>query len=145
MRRVRAFDRRRDGSIEVRLTPFGRSFVVGQFERLRDADGVDGSGWRSALHPPIDPALNDDDPLRALERQEVVTSNADLALITAGEPSLSEGEAWAWLSSLQLALRAHAADQGLESAEDLEAADPEALEEVLVIQQLLFDLAAALG
>jgi hypothetical protein len=128
----------------VRLSDQGRDYVREQFGRLRVAEADLEHPWRRSLEAPIDPSRDDDDPLRRLERQSSVTTNAELALVTVGEPSLSEPEAWAWLSSLQLALRACADTSGLQTAEDVESAPREQLADVVTLQALLFDLAAAL-
>jgi len=131
--RSRIFVARRDGRIEVRLNDAGREFVREQFGRLRVAEADPQHAWRGSLDQPIDPS-----------RADAVTSNAELALVTAGEESLSTGEAWAWLTSLQLALRACAVTSGLMTEADVEAASPERLVDVVNLQALLFDLAAAL-
>ena len=144
MARSRIFVARRDGRIEVRLNDAGREFVREQFGRLRVAEADPQHAWRGSLDQPIDPSRDDDDPLCQLERADAVTSNAELALVTAGEESLSTGEAWAWLTSLQLALRACAVTSGLMTEADVEAASPERLVDVVNLQALLFDLAAAL-
>jgi hypothetical protein len=142
--RGRIFVSRRDGRIEIRLSEEGRSFVREQFGRLRVAEADPQHAWRSSLDQPIDPSRDDDDPLRQLERSDSVISNAELALVTVGEESLSTGEAWAWLSSLQLALRACAVTNGLVTEADVEGATSEQISDVVNLQALLFDLSAAL-
>ncbi len=74
-----------------------------------------------------------------------MSSNAELSLITANEEYLSDGEAWAWMSSLQLALRANASTQGLNSADDVDSATDGELVVIHVLQQLLFELADVLS
>jgi hypothetical protein len=145
MHRNQIFVRRRDGRIEVRLSDEGRAFVREQFGRLRVADEDEHHEWHLSLHQPIDPGLDDDDPLRSLERQRAMASNAELALLTADEQFLNEGEAWAWLSSLQLALRAVASLAGLLTADDVTKRPDEELVEVYALQQLLFDLSEAVS
>lgn len=142
---ARIFVRRRDGRIEVRLNQAGRQFVHEQFARLRLAAADPDSPWREPLHQPIDPSQDADDPLRSLERESVVNSNAELALLSADEPFLTEAEAWAWLTSLQLALRATASLQHLATEEDLKSATPEELVVVHSLQDLLSDLVHALS
>ena len=137
------FARRRDGRIQVRLTDEGRLFVAAQFDRLRAADAND--EWRPLLQMPIDPQRDDDDPLRALQRQEVMVSNAEMSSLTVHEEFLSEGEAWAWLSSLQLCLRTVATLAGVETPDDVASRKQEDVAEILALQELLFDLAAALS
>jgi hypothetical protein len=143
--RNRIFIRRRDGRIEVRLSDDGRAFVREWFSRLRVAEADAEHAWHGSLSPPIDPGQDADDPLRSLERQRAVATNAELALLSTDEDLLSEGEAWAWLSSLQLALRATAALEGLATADDVEHATANELAEVRALQHLLGELADALA
>jgi len=145
MARTRLFARQRDGRIEVRLNEFGHDFVRVRFADLVAAQELPEHRWRAFLEQPIDPARDADDPLSSLERQKAVATNAELALLTADEDYLSEGEAWSWLSSLQHVLRAAAFDQGVVDYVSLHAASPEALEEIHALQQLLFDLSEALN
>lgn len=145
MPRSRIFVSRRDGRIDVRLSDEGREFVREQFGRLRVAEADPQHAWRGSLDQPIDPSRDDDDPLRRLERSDLVTSNAELALVTVGEESLSSGEAWAWMTSLQLALRACAVTHGLLTAADVESASASQIADVVNLQALLFDLSAALS
>jgi hypothetical protein len=55
---------------------------------------------------------------------------------------LTDAEAWAWLSTLQVALRSTAVVNGILSDEKLESATPELLEDIRTMQQFLFELAA---
>jgi hypothetical protein len=55
---------------------------------------------------------------------------------------LNDAEAWAWLSTLQVALRSIAVVNGILSDEKLDSCEFELLQEIRTIQQLLFDLAA---
>jgi hypothetical protein len=142
--RFRLFVRSRDGRIEVRLNDLGREFVRSRFARLVSAQADPTGEWRSTLDQPIDPTSDVDDPVRYFERQEATSTNAELALITSEEDYLSEGEAWAWLSSLQHILRAEAADRGVVDYVTLDEASPEDIEELHALQQLLFDMAEAL-
>jgi hypothetical protein len=144
MGRNRLFARSRDGRIEVRLNDVGRMFVRTRFARLVAAQSDPSSEWRTTLDQPIDPSLDADDPVRSLEREEATSTNAELALLTTEETFLSEGEGWAWLSSLQHILRAEAADRGIVDYVTLDEATAEDLEELNALQQLLLDMAEAL-
>ena len=62
--------------------------------------------------------------------------------MTLGETFLNDAEAWAWLSTLQIALRSTAVANGILSDEKLETCPPELLDGIRMIQQFLFDLAA---
>ena len=145
MARSQLFVKKRDGSVEVLLNQFGRDFVRVQFQLLHDAHEEVGHQWTASLSQPIDPSRDLDDPLRTLERQKATASNAELALLTVDEPTLNTSEAWAWLSSLQLALRATASAKHLATSEDLEQAAIEDLDLIHSLQQLLFELADALS
>jgi hypothetical protein len=142
---ARAFVRRRDGRIEVKLSDVGRQFVHEQFARLRLVDEDPNSPWRGTLSGPIDPTLDVDDPVRMLERQGAINQSAELALVTENEQFLSPGEAWAWLTALQLALRATAALEGLATEMDVKAKSSQDLVVVHNLQSLLFDLSEALS
>ncbi len=62
--------------------------------------------------------------------------------MTLKEQFLTEAEALAWLSTIQIALRSTAVVHGLLSDEKLEACPPEILGDIRTMQQLLFELAA---
>jgi hypothetical protein len=79
-----------------------------------------------------------------LNRQNEIATNAELAVMTLGEQFLNEAEAWAWLSTFQLALRSTAVANGLVDDERLESSSPELLEFVRTLQQFLFALAECL-
>jgi hypothetical protein len=97
--------------------------------------------WHLSLNPPINPSSDDDDPLSTLARQSETASNAELAVMTVQEQYLTDSEAWAWLSTLQVALRSTAVANGILSDEKLESASEELLDEIHILQQFLFDLA----
>jgi hypothetical protein len=139
------FQRTRDGRVRVRLSDEGREFVREQFGRLRVAEEDTEHAWHQPLNQPIDPGSDDDDPLRILERQKTMATNAELALLTVDEPVLSEGEAWAWFMSLQLVLRACAEVEGISTEDDLAERSDEELMTVHVLQQLLSDLTESLS
>ena len=82
--------------------------------------------------------------MATLRRQSEMTTNAELALVTSGEQFLNAAEAWAWLSTLQVALRSVAVSRGLLSDERLAQGDAATLEYVHTLQQLLFALAECL-
>ncbi len=138
---TRMFVRRRDGRIEVRLNDAGRSVVRDAVRRVVAAENDVDDEWHATLNGPIDPSRDQDDPLLTLARQHDVASNAELALMTVDEPFLSEGEAWSWLSTLQVALRATASAHGLVDADRMSAADAAVRAEVETLQLLLFAIA----
>jgi len=98
--------------------------------------------WHLSLNAPINPSSDDDDPLASLARQNEIASNAELSVMTLEEQYLTDAEGWAWLSTIQVALRSTAVMNGLLSDEKLEACDPELLEDIRTMQQFLFELAA---
>ncbi len=138
------FVRRRDGRIEVRLNDAGRDVLRDVFVHVVAAERDPEHEWHLSLNAPINPSHDDDDPLSTLARQNDIATNAELSVMTYKEQFLNDAEAWAWLSTLQVALRSTAVANGLLSDEKLEAASPELVEEIRTIQQFLFDLAACL-
>ena len=145
MARQRLFARRRDGTIEVRLNDAGRAAAREAFGHVVAAERDPDHEWRALLRPPIDPSRDEDDPVSSLTRQSDISTNAELAVVTLGERFLSPAEAWAWLSTLQVALRATAVAHGLLTDEQLEHADADVLDTVHTLQQFLFDLADSLA
>lgn len=136
------FIRRRDGRVEVRLNDAGREVIREIFAHVVAAERDSTHDWHLALHAPINPSSDDDDPLSTLARQNEIATNAELSIMTLNEQFLNDAEAWAWLSTLQVALRSTAVVNGILSDERLEACDPALLEDIRTIQQLLFELAA---
>jgi hypothetical protein len=79
-----------------------------------------------------------------LTRQSETSTNAELAVMTLSEQFLNDAEAWAWLSTLQVALRATAVANGLLSDEKLAACEPELMNFIRTLQSFLFELAECL-
>ena len=98
--------------------------------------------WTTTISAPIDPSADSDDPVATLERQQGISSNAELAVATLHEEWLNDAEAWAWLATLQVALRATAVAHGVMTDEALESCDDEVLHQIRSLQAFLFDLAA---
>ncbi len=140
----RLFVRRRDGRIEVRLNEAGRAIAREAFGHVVAAERDPNHEWGSTLNAPMDPTRDEDDPVATLTRQHATSTNAELAVASLHEQFLTDGEAWAWLCTLQVALRATAVSTGLLTDEKLAAADPAVLNEVRTLQQFLFDLAECL-
>jgi hypothetical protein len=138
---TKLFARRRDGRIEVRLNDVGRGVVREVFAHVLAGERDPEHEWHLSLNPPINPSDDDDDPLSTLARQSETASNAELAFMTLQEQYLTDSEAWAWLSTLQVALRSTAVANGILSDEKLESASPELLDGIHILQQFLFDLA----
>jgi hypothetical protein len=135
------FVRRRDGRIEIRLNDVGRSVAREAFGHVVAAERDPDHEWHVTLSAPIDPSSDQDDPLATLARQNEISTNAELAVMTLNEQFLNESEAWAWLSTLQVALRATAVANGLLSDEKLAEADPELMNFIRTLQSFLFELA----
>ena len=140
----RLFARRRDGRIEVRLNVTGRAVAREAFGRVVVAERDANHEWHAGLNAPIDPSSDADDPLSMLNRQNEISTNAELAFMTLQDDFLNEAEAWAWLSTLQIALRSTAVARGLLTEEKLNACDAELLEYIHTLQQFLFALAECL-
>ena len=124
----------------MRLNEVGREIVGEVFAHVLAGERDPEHEWHLSLNPPINPSSDDDDPLSTLARQSETASNAELAVMTLHEQYLSDSEAWAWLSTLQVALRSTAVKNGILSDEKLESASPELLDEIHMLQQFLFDL-----
>ncbi len=137
----RLFVRRRDGRIQVRLNDAGRSIAREAFGHVVAAERDPEHEWGATLTAPVDPTRDEDDPVTTLRRQQETSTNAELAVATLHEPYLTDEEAWAWLCTLQVALRATAVSRGLLSDEKLADAGDDVLGEVRTLQQFLFDLA----
>lgn len=140
----RLFVRRRDGRIEVRLSDAGRAVAHEAFGHVVAAERDPDHEWHAGLNAPINPSSDTDDPLSMLNRQNEISTNAELAFMTLKEDFLNEAEAWAWLSTFQIALRSTAVAKGLLTEEKLNACDAELLGYIHTLQQFLFALAECL-
>jgi hypothetical protein len=141
MARQRLFVRRRDGRIEVRLNEAGRAIAREAFGHVVAAERDPEHEWGATLTAPVDPTRDEDDPVTTLARQQATATNAELAVATLHEQYLTDAEGWAWLCTLQVALRAMAVSHGLLSDERLGEAGADLLIEVQTLQHFLFDLA----
>ncbi|HVB51097.1 MAG TPA: hypothetical protein VND89_05080 [Acidimicrobiales bacterium] len=136
------FIRRRDGRIEVRLNDVGRDAIREVFAHVVASERDPDHDWHLSMNAPINPSDDHDDPLATLARQHDIATNAELSVMTLKEQFLNEAEAWAWLCTLQVALRATVVSKGILSDEKLASCEPELLDEIRLMQQFLFDLAA---
>ena len=137
------FVRNPGGQIDVNLSPFGREFVRTHFNNVVDS-ASDTHVWHGALRQPIDPTKDADDPALLAERDNATLSAAQLSVLTVDDEHITDAEAWAWLTTLQLALRATASLQSLATDEDVDALSDEEAFDVRSLQSLLFELAACL-
>lgn len=140
----RLFVRRRDGRIEVRLNEAGRNMAREVFAHVLAAEADPEHDWHSSLNPPINPASDLDDPVATFTRQNEVTSNVELALATLHEEFLNDAEAWAWLCTLQVALRATITERGILSEDRLNDSDEVTRAHIANLQAFLFALADVL-
>jgi hypothetical protein len=140
----RLFVRRRDGRVEVRLNDAGRVVLREAFGRVVAAERDPTHEWHAGLNSPIDPSEDSDSPVASLGRQQDIATNAELAYMTLNEQFLNDAESWAWLSTLQIALRSTAVANGLLSEEKLAACESELMNFIRTIQQFLFGLAECL-
>ncbi len=141
---ARLFVRRRDGRIEVRLSDEARSIAREAFAHVLAAEGDPEHEWHASLNGPIDPSHDVDDPLATLRRQSEVTSNVELAVASLNEEFLNDVEAWAWLCTLQIALRATITAKGIISNDRLEEAEEATRDYIRTLQMFLFSLADAM-
>lgn len=134
------FVRRRDGRIEVRLSDAGREIIREVFAHVLAAERDPDHEWHLLLNAPINPSSDEDDPLAMLARDKDIASNAELSVMTLREQFLTDAEAWAWLSTIQVALRSTAVANGILSDEKLEMSSSDLLEDIRTMQHFLFDL-----
>lgn len=139
---TKLFVRRRDGRVEVKMNEYARTIVRDAFANVLAAEREPTHEWHVALSGPIDPSLDQDNPLPMLAPQNETSTNAELAGLSVGEQFLNDAEAWAWLTTLQVALRSTAQSKGLLTDEQLAACSADVLIYVQSLQQFLFDLAA---
>ena len=137
----RLFVRRRDARVEVRLNERGRDLVRDVFNQVVAAEQDPGHEWHASLSTPMDPSADEDDPVATLTRQSETSTNAELAAMSVDEQFLNDREAWAWLTTLQVALRSMAVTNGLLSDEKLDQSEEGLRTRIQVLQQLLFSLA----
>ena len=76
------FTRRRDGRVEVRMNDYGRSVVRSAFANVLAAERDPDHEWHVSLTGPIDPSLDQDNPVAMLARQTETSTNAELASLT---------------------------------------------------------------
>ena len=138
------FKKKRDGSISVNLNDTARSFVGEIFSQVVAAENDPNHEWHLSMNPPINRAASLDDPLATFARQKEMASNSELAQMTIHEETLSTGEAYAWMTSLALALRAISSLRNIDDEVALHNADPEVKQYIVTIQSLLFGLADCL-
>jgi hypothetical protein len=138
------FTAKRDGSIAVRLNDEGHAFVTALATAVVAAERDPEHQWHLSLNPIINPAKDLDDPLAILQRQKDTLTNAELTVACASSDVLTKGEAWAWLTTLQVALRATAAERGIRHNDDWKTAPHETRDLVESIQALLAGLADVL-
>lgn len=144
MRRPKVFSAARDGQIRVKLNDGAREFLEVVVDAIIAAETDHEHEWHATLHRPITPELDADDPLRVFERQQILESNAGLMKATIRNATISTAEAWAWLATMQLALRARTAEAGVNTDDDLKKASPQELETIHALQFFLFELSSAL-
>jgi hypothetical protein len=135
---------RRDDRVEVRLSDDARAFVRATAAEVVAAERDPAHAWGASLNAPIDPSRDADDPLAILARQSDVASHAEVVLLSAGEPALTDAEAWAWFCTLQVALRSTAVANGLLDDDAWEALSGPLVDHVRTLQALLFELSRVL-
>jgi hypothetical protein len=124
------------------MNDYARDIVRNAFSNVLSAERDPEHEWHVALSGPIDPSLDQDNPLSMLARQNETSTNAELASLSVDEEFLNDTEAWAWLTTLQVALRSTAQSKGLLTDEQLAATSADVLLYVQTLQHFLFDLAA---
>ncbi|MEI8147485.1 MAG: hypothetical protein WCG62_00225 [Actinomycetes bacterium] len=145
MARSKVFIQRKDGRIELRIAPAAREFLKSVVDQLITAENDSEHPWHGSLHAPITPSADNDDPLRSFERQKMTATSAELMRLTLDESFLSQDEAFAWLASMQLGLRARTTEAAIFTVEDLNQADDTSLQTIRALQFFLFELATTLS
>lgn len=144
MLRPKIFSATKDGQIRVRLSDGAREFLDVVVDAVMRAETDATHEWHATLHRPITPSLDADDPLRVFERQQLFETNAGTMKATLNNASISSGEAWAWLATMQIALRARTAEAGITTEDDLATATSSERETIQSLQFFLFELTSAL-
>lgn len=144
MLRSKVFTPQRDGRIRVKLNDSARQFLDVVVDAVIRAESDAEHVWHESLHRPITPEVESDDPLRVFERQQLLETNAGVMKETLNSPTISTSEAWAWLATLQVALRARCSEAGVSSEDDLRTAASEELETIQALQFFLFELTSAM-
>jgi len=142
---VRPFRRRRDGQIAVNLNDAGRDFVRHVFREIVAAEYDDDGVIHPVIYARITPGLDHDDPTRLFERQQEVSSVAERALQTCDDDLLNDSDAWAWLRTIQVALRSHAFGRDIRTAQDYQQVEGELRGYLESLQYLAWGLARALS
>jgi len=140
----RLFVRRRDGRIEVKINAVGRAILKEAFVNVLKAEQDPSHQWHVSLNGPIDPSQDADNPLAMFSRQNEISTNAELAGVTVEDNFLNDAEGWAWLTTLQVALRSTVQSYGILDDEKWASAAAEVRGYVENLQQLLFELADVL-
>jgi len=138
------FVRRRDGRIEVKINHIGRAIIKEAFDNVLQAEQNPDHQWHVSLNGPIDPSKDSDSPLSMFARQREISTNAELAAMTVEDEFLNDAEAWAWLTTLQVALRSTVQSFGILDDEKWASAASDVQGYVQNLQQLLFELADVL-
>jgi hypothetical protein len=138
------FVRRRDGRIEVRLSDTARLFVKEVASHVEAAEHDVNHDWHTSMVRPIEPTADNDDPLSILARQHETDSNAALCLASVEDEFITDVEAWSWLTTLQVGLRAISSSGGIGTEENFRLADPIIQERIVTLQMFLFALAEIL-
>lgn len=138
------FKKKRDGSVAVHLNNQARVFLSEIFNQVVAAENDPNHEWHLSMNPPINPSANTDDPLATFARQKEMASNSELAQMTVNEATLSAGEAYAWMTSINLALRATIGMKNISDEASLHNADQATREYIVSLQTLLFGLADCL-
>lgn len=98
-----------NGTILVDLPEPLLAFVANMAYQVRQTVADSSAPGYERICSPVDPSLDDDDPLARLERQYSIESIASGVLESLDSPALTEEQAEAWLSVMTMAnaLRAH--------------------------------------
>jgi hypothetical protein len=113
-----------DGSIYIGLPPEVRAFMQDRAQEVATTLNDPADEGYGRLCGPVDPSLDDDDPLVRLERQMSIESLCNLVSQSADKEDLTAPEAEAWLQVLTMAASILATRLGLYEQDSTESLDP---------------------
>jgi len=143
-RRTPPFVRREAGRIEVRLPATVVKFLSVAAQRLRRVGEEPGTVAYSRLFGHVDEEHSTDDPAVVLTRQLMIDEISASVTASAGNSSISDDEAEAWLALLGMTIAVHAAELGVRSDEARDALDPAERAFIAALQHLQLCLMDAL-
>jgi hypothetical protein len=117
------FERIADDIILVEMPNQLRTFIDAMAQEVRLTLGDPTMPAHPRLAAPINPALNDDDPLSRLEREMTIETNCDIVFASVALRTITLDQARAWQKVLSVAAGLRAHELGVVTAADRENLD----------------------